>query len=200
MRYISNWENLSDARDRVVAATGCSQEEVEADICGAMIDGAIKIRCKPRKHLHSPMRPPKTPLEGIFQVPDDLKPDDLDWANSRPTQPWLVPRGAYRPCGHWHLDWIKLLKADVTNALCSAPGKAKPASENAPAKPAARSRSRPAFERAQRAFRALYPDGAPTQADVPNKILCEKIAQWLKKKDLPSVSDDSILRAVGRRN
>jgi hypothetical protein len=58
---------------------------------------------------------------------------------------------------------------------------------------------RPAIERAQRAIETLFPDGLPGQALLPNKILCGRVVEWLKKSDLPKISNDTILRAAGRR-
>jgi hypothetical protein len=61
-----------------------------------------------------------------------------------------------------------------------------------------RSRTRPARERARRALRAIYPEGVPSQAQVPNKSLCSLVCANLKDSALPKVSDDTILRAAGR--
>jgi hypothetical protein len=65
--------------------------------------------------------------------------------------------------------------------------------------PSTRSRSRPALERALGAIRKLYPTGVPAEAAVPHKHLCQRVAKKLKQEDLPSVSNDTILRAAGRR-
>ena len=58
--------------------------------------------------------------------------------------------------------------------------------------------TRPARERASRAIQALYPDGVPDQATLPNANLCRSVGDWLKDK-LPGVSDATILRAANRR-
>jgi 7-cyano-7-deazaguanine synthase in queuosine biosynthesis len=58
-----------------------------------------------------------------------------------------------------------------------------------------RSKSRPAFERAQRVIEELYPDGVPDQATESNKTLCRRVSEKLKE----AVSPDTILRAAGRR-
>jgi hypothetical protein len=202
MAYVSVWEKLSEARSHVMANTGCSREEAEADICRAIAERAVRVQAKlGRQAPPGRMTSRDTFLKGEdFRIPTSLKSEDLDWQKSRPLKPWMVPREAFKQHGYWNLEWIEVFKTDVTNVLCSAPKEGKPAAKNAPGKLGARSRSRPSFERAQRAFKALYPDGAPTQADVSNKILCWRIAQWLSENGLVSVSDDSILRAVGRRN
>jgi hypothetical protein len=66
-------------------------------------------------------------------------------------------------------------------------------------RPGATRRSQPAFERARHAIDELFPAGVPGQADVPNAILCRRVGVKLKNKGLPNVSDDTILRAAGRR-
>jgi len=39
----------------------------------------------------------------------------------------------------------------------------------------------------------------PSKADVPNAILCRRVGVKLKNEGRPNVSDDTILRAAGRR-
>jgi hypothetical protein len=65
-----------------------------------------------------------------------------------------------------------------------------------PPKPA---RLQPARERARGAIRELYLNGVPDQTAEPNAILCQKVGGWLKKNQMPKVSDPTILRAAGRR-
>jgi hypothetical protein len=62
-----------------------------------------------------------------------------------------------------------------------------------------RARRRPALERAQRVINELYPDGVPDQATEPNSKLRYRVTKKLKEAGLPAVSDDTILRAAGRR-
>jgi len=62
-----------------------------------------------------------------------------------------------------------------------------------------RGRRRPAIERAQSAIEALYSNGVPDQATEPNSALCQRVGAKLKELKLPDVSDDTILRAAGRR-
>lgn len=184
---------------RVSEASEAKQNDVQADICRAIADGAVTTRAKLERHTTKRMTSRNTVLKGeSFHIPTDLKPEDLNWRESRPLKPWVVRPEAHRLPGLWNLEWIELLQADVTNVLCATRQNGKPAQKMS-GKMAARRRSRPTFERAQLALETLYPAGAPTQADVPNKILCEEIAQWLKNNGRPRVSDDSILRAAGRR-
>jgi hypothetical protein len=60
-------------------------------------------------------------------------------------------------------------------------------------------RSRPPRERALVAIQQLYPGGTPSQVIEPNAILCRRVGTKLKEFKLPNVSDDTILRAAGRR-
>ena len=62
-----------------------------------------------------------------------------------------------------------------------------------------RGKSQPALERARGAIKELYPDGVPGQATEPNASLCRQVSVKLKEAKLPNVSDDTILRAAGRR-
>jgi hypothetical protein len=45
----------------------------------------------------------------------------------------------------------------------------------------------------------VYPQGVPEQAREPNAILFQRVAAKLKEEGLHDVSDDTILRAAGRR-
>jgi hypothetical protein len=62
-----------------------------------------------------------------------------------------------------------------------------------------RGKSSPALESAQRAIEELYPGFVPSQATERNAILCRKVSAKIKEAGLPEVSDDTILRAAGRR-
>jgi 7-cyano-7-deazaguanine synthase in queuosine biosynthesis len=62
-----------------------------------------------------------------------------------------------------------------------------------------RRHGRPVFKRAQGIIKELYPDGLPDQAIEPNANLCRRVGAKLKEAKLPDVSDDTILRAAGRR-
>ena len=64
---------------------------------------------------------------------------------------------------------------------------------------AARARSRPKFQAALRGIGEIYPNGVPDQAVEPNSKLCQRVSEKLKRAGFPGVSDDTILRAAGRR-
>jgi hypothetical protein len=198
MAYVPAWERLSAAIIRVMAAAGLSKDQAKADICRAIADGAVKIRGKLERHTTKHFRS-NTVLEGKdFHIPPEIKSEHLDWERSRPMKPWLVRRGASALPGHWDLEWIELFRTDVTNVLCTAGKRGEPA-QHASSEKGATSRSRPALERARGAIRELYPQGVPGQAAEPNVHLCRRVGEKLKKDGLPGVSDDTILRAAGRR-
>ena len=60
-------------------------------------------------------------------------------------------------------------------------------------------KSSPSLERALRAIFEIFPKGVPDQATVPNAILLRRVGENLRKAGLPSTSNDTILRAAGRR-
>ena len=60
-------------------------------------------------------------------------------------------------------------------------------------------RRKPNLERARAAINALYPNSVPDQATLPNATLCRQVGEKLKHLQQPWVSDDTILRAAGRR-
>jgi hypothetical protein len=70
-------------------------------------------------------------------------------------------------------------------------------SQEQPQRP--RRKSQPAFERARGIIKELYPGGVPSQVTEPNVNLCRRVSAKLKEANLPDVSDDTILRAAGRR-
>ena len=196
MPYVSEWERLSEALAGVMEARALTREDAQADICRAIADGRIKIRGKLDKHAMKPMTATEV-LEGRYlRLPTELKPEDFDWEGSRPVKPWQVTPEGSRVPGYWHLAWIELFRSDVTSALCGA-------GESAQARSGQRratNRNRPALQRAQRAVAELYPQGVPTQTDLPNPILCRRVGERLASQGLQCVSDDTILRAAGRRN
>jgi len=198
--YISPWERLSAATERVMGATGRSRDEVRTDICRAIGDGAIKIQGKLGRHTTRPYIFNTVLVGEDFHIPSEIKPEDLDWERSRPVTAWYVRRERSRVPGYWELEWIELFRSDVTNALCAV-RKRTDTTQNASSgtSASATSRSRPTLERARRAIQELYPQGVPGQAAEPNAILCRRVGEKLKKEKLPDVSNDTILRAAGRR-
>jgi hypothetical protein len=103
MPYPPGWERLSDAAARVMAAAGVSKEQAQTDICQAIADDAVEIRCKLEKHTTSPIRSKKVLAGRDFEIPTDLKLKHLDWERSRPLKPWFVRPGVLqqRDTGSW---------------------------------------------------------------------------------------------------
>lgn len=196
MSYVPAWQRLADAVETVMACAGRSREAAQTDICLAIADRTVKIRGKPGRHTIRSFRWNDV-LEGKdFKIPPNIKPADFDWENSRPVSPWPVRREVTGIPGLWNVEWIEVFRADVTDVLCTAaPGEpAVPASSN-PSK----TRSRPALERAQRAFHEAFPNGDPGPAALPNKTLSRRVDDKLKELGLPGVSKETALRAAGRR-
>ena len=52
MVYVDKWERLSEASTRVMETAGISKDEAQTDICRAIADGGIKIRCKLGRQLN----------------------------------------------------------------------------------------------------------------------------------------------------
>ena len=118
MPYVSAWERLADAIRRVTAGRR-PKELAQTDLCRAIADGTVNIRCKLKRHTTGFTS--KAVLEGKdFEIPTEIKPEDLNWETSCPVKPWLVRRGSYSIPGYWDLEWIEVCRADVTKALCAA--------------------------------------------------------------------------------
>lgn len=198
MVYISKWERLLEALNRVIASDARSEGEVQRDICQAIADGAVSIRAKLKRHATRQSKAANTVLMGdTFQIPVTIKPDDFDWQDSRPLRPWLVKRGAFSVPGYWEVEWIEVCRAEVTSVLC--PAKKVAVSAQPASKAGATRRSQPTRKRAEGMIKELYPDGVPEPAVLPNAHLCRQVGEKLKQSGLFSVSDDTILRAAGRR-
>jgi hypothetical protein len=65
--------------------------------------------------------------------------------------------------------------------------------------PRRRRKSAPECGRALLAINALWPGGVPSEIVLLNCTLCKEVTAWLKKRRLPEVKDDTILRAAKRR-
>jgi hypothetical protein len=193
------WERLSDVLIRVVTANGQSSDQAhQADICRAIADRTVEIRVKLKRHVTRATTSSETLPGSAFQIPMDLKPDDLDWEQSRPKVAWLVPRDrGYRVHGYWELALIEVSRADVTAELCG--GEDPVATETTPARSTTTGRTRPVRESALRAIDELYAQGKPSQSSEPNKKLCSRVNDWLKDHGMHPVSHDTILRAAKRR-
>ena len=195
--YVPDWEPLAAALKRI-KAHGVGQNQAKLDLCRAIADHKISIRVRIAS---------ADPLGGRVcdshhcevEIPPHLDPSEFDWNRSRPQRAWPTRIQMHQHFStQWdrmqrHLDLIELFVADVTDVLCLGKDDVKQPAEQS------RTRIRPARERAERAIKARYPDDIPDPANKPNTILCREVGEWLKSQNLRDVSDDTILRAAGRR-
>src|SRR5262245_46929745 len=66
--------------------------------------------------------------------------------------------------------------------------------------PSTKKRTQPQRERVKKVIDAEWPDGAPNQSELRNALLLKRVRDRLKSNgSVESISDDSILRAAGRR-
>jgi hypothetical protein len=117
--YDPDWLSLLDARERL-RARGAAQAEVETAICLAARDLKFRIRVTIGGVIYAPTGATLDPTyiralefkEGHklrLRVPSDLKPEDIDWDNSRPTRPW--------PYGPWqHQLLAQVSRIEVSRA------------------------------------------------------------------------------------
>jgi hypothetical protein len=212
MVYIPKWEELKEALARVIG-TGIGENDAKRDICNAIADRNVRVR------IRCSLQPEWKVSEEVF-IPPRLYPEDFWWSESR----WNVAKRPHRyelgllqdlPDGLrlWEAAYIELCREDVTNALCTALGKT-PAKADAIARnesgaskivASKRERLNPKRERARRALSELYPSGVPDPITLTDKELCRAVWDHFEKRvanpsqrPLP-LSDDTILRAAGRR-
>ena len=119
--YDSDWLSLLDARERL-KARGAEADEAEMAICFALRDGKLKVHITIEKVTYAPTRGMLSPShvralefeEGIklrLRVPFDLKPEDIDWDNSRPTRLW--PYGPWQHQLLAHVSRIEVSRTDL---------------------------------------------------------------------------------------
>jgi hypothetical protein len=194
--YTPDWEPLADALKRVMMS-GVGEDQAKADLCRAVSDRKIDVRV--RIAATDYVMGGRVFSDGNVGVPPHLKPEDLNWAQSRPFVQWSIgPKLGehYFWIGGWDkrpLDLIEVSTRDVMSILCNANHR------HSGRQRSSRGKSRPAIERAQLAIQRLYPDGLPDSITEPNKSLCRRVSEKLKESNLPKVSDDTILRAAERR-
>jgi hypothetical protein len=99
MAYVSEWELLSEATNRVMTTAGLSKDQAQIDICRAVADGAVRIRGKLMKHATKPTTSKAELLGTDFEIRSEIKPEDLGWERSCPVKPWIVRRGSFSPSG-----------------------------------------------------------------------------------------------------
>ena len=114
----STWERLSKALERVRTVTQVSEGKAKERICQAIADRVVNIRGKLKEDRNKLHTSNAVLAGGEFRIPHDIKPEDLDWENSRPLKLWEVQAARSRVRGLWHLAWIELSSAEVTQHLC----------------------------------------------------------------------------------
>jgi hypothetical protein len=107
MPYVPDWERLSDALKPLVIAS-VSENNAKLDISRAIADKKIRVRLTVAiepdvltAHLQMVAKvqglgsDPKHSVPNVecfedanVKIPSQLMPDDFDWENSRPLQPW----------------------------------------------------------------------------------------------------------------
>jgi hypothetical protein len=115
--YVSVWERLPDAIRRIMEGER-PKERARADLCRAVADRTVNIRCKLEQHATRHFTS-KDVLDGnAFEIPTEIKPEELDWERSGPLKPWFVRRKCYSVPLYWHLASIEVCSTDVTKSLC----------------------------------------------------------------------------------
>ena len=198
MAYVSDWERLLTRPTASWRRLGCSKDQAQTDICRAIADGAIKIRCE-LGSTHTRLMTAKYVLEGKdFQIPTEIKPAGSGLGEVPSGETMVRPARelfAYRDTGTWSGSSFP---GPTLRMFCVPPAERDEATPTCLERKRPQRRSRPALERAKRAIKELYPEGVPGQAAVPNALLCRRVGEKLKEMELPDVSDDTILRAAGR--
>jgi hypothetical protein len=197
--YESAWEGLSDAVERIMTCRGGSHEQARADLCHAILDRLIRLRCQLDRHAHRPQTSSSVVSGEQFDIPTKLKSDDFDWKESRPTGPWWLREFERHQCGPWYLKRIELSREDVSTILLQR-GDAAPATVSSGPIEAPRRRERRKSKRvaAETAIREVY-GGIPPREKVFDRHLIAKVGEQMRRNGTPAVSDDTILRAAGRK-
>jgi hypothetical protein len=114
-RYDSIWERLPNAIERIMTLTGLAKDKAQSALCEAIADGVMRFRGQLCRHATRRMTSSSILKGEHFEIPATFKSADLDWEASRPTKPWVVCRGHFFSLpGHWHLNWLEVMKIDVT--------------------------------------------------------------------------------------
>jgi hypothetical protein len=193
-RFERSWMRLSDALADVMSAP-FSESDAKRLICNAIADRKIEIQLELGKRKTRNMTARGMRFSGAdIEIPVRLAPEDLDFENSRPVGSWYLRRERnFYMAGRWEIAWIELDRAGVTKLIKSV----RVAGDEKLPRP--RRKAQPAREGARRAIAEHFHGDIPDQVKMPNVILCKYVGAKLKELGLPDVSDDTILRAAGRR-
>ena len=183
MNYVTEWERLTEALNRVMEA-GLSKEQAQIALGQAIADGVVKVRGKLKRRATTHMTASDTVLEGAaFHIPPKIGPRDLDFERSRPVKPWGVRRGTFethRGSGIW--SGSSFSGRMLPNAVCSLREQGR-ARTRASLKGGACNEQNTALRLsgAEQMIKLLYPDAIPGQATVPNAILCRRAGERLRE-------------------
>jgi hypothetical protein len=198
--YESDWEGLPDAVERIITSGGASREQAQADLCHAISDGQIRLRCQLDKHADRPQTSTSVVSASQFEIPTKLEPGDFDWQESRPIAPWPLREFDRHQPGRWCLKWIKLSRVDVTTILLQRSDAAPPNVGSEPIGPPRKlERQKSSRVIAESAIHELWPEGPPPREKVSNVDLVARVSKQMKQTGVTNVSPDTILRAAGRR-
>ena len=200
MPHESEWEGLPDAVERIITFRGASREQAQADLCHAISDGRIQLRCQLKEHAHRPQTSTSVVSASQFEIPTKLEPGDFDWQESRPIAPWPLREFDRHQPGRWCLKWIKLSRVDVTTILLQRSDAAPPNVGSEPIGPPRKlERQKSSRVIAESAIHELWPEGPPPREKVSNGDLVARVSKQMNQTGVTTVSPDTILRAAGRR-
>jgi hypothetical protein len=151
----------------------------------------------PGRNARTFMNAHGTVLDGKdVEIPTRLCPDDFDWNNSRPIQPWAVRRDRSRQLSfggcYWHIDCIEVSKSDLLRLFCEPQaqnstcvrGAGGPAKEPAVV-PLGRRRGRNPIklERAKEAMRKDIQEGRQSAAELSEMLEKDLSARYDVSRD-----------------
>jgi hypothetical protein len=122
MEWMSEWESLADALERVTKR-GTSRDEAKCKLCTDIAHNAIRVL--PYVASETTGKPDvRLRHQGQCRVPPRLEPGDFDWENSRPFKPWSVNRtGLDHGWEDTSIKFVELNTDDVISRACGAASK-----------------------------------------------------------------------------
>jgi hypothetical protein len=173
-----------------------SAHDFEVGYSGVAIDVIVQLFCKPAD---------VTPLDVDFAIKEL---EECKYAWTGPREPYVGVHGAILISTDINKhEFVCLTERGYRALLKLREDQQRPVPSESrgddtatvPPPGSRRPKSSPTLERARWAIRELYPDGVPGPSQEPNAILCRSVGKRLKQASQPGVSDDTILRAAGRR-
>ena len=182
--YKRQWLRPLKLREYYVDPFVPDVRSAEYQLYWAVVEGNIRAKHKgktlTREEAHTLREKRWSNAEGDFyQLPADIE---------------LSVEDAEHIWGGAQLPLPESLTRALTVGNVTALGEA-----NQPERQRRQPRGNPARDSAQRAIDALYASGVPDQATISNARLCRAAGEWLKRNGYTNVSNDTILRAAGRR-